>query len=64
MLPGTYHVYINAYDSEESVELRTQLFVDPLSVQIYLGDGVSSSAIIDTVGHSTPGGKWFHVRLC
>ena len=43
MLPGYYHIYINAYDVEEVVELRTQMFVDPFSVDIYFGNGVNSN---------------------
>ena len=62
MLPGSYHIYINAYDSEESVELRTQMFVDPFSVDIYLGNGVNSNVKKDTLARNSAGGKWFHVR--
>lgn len=62
LLPGNYHIYVNAYDSADIPELRTQMFIDPLSVDIYLGNGVSSSSVIATVSHTTRGGKWFYVR--
>lgn len=61
MLPGSYHIYINAYDLEEVLELRTKTFVDPFSVDIYLGNGMNSNVKIDTVARNFPGGKWFHV---
>jgi len=61
MLPGTYHVYVNAYDSQESLELRTQMFMDALAVDIYLGDGVSSTVKVDRLTRSVAGGKWFYV---
>ena len=37
MLPGTYHIYVNAFDAEPIVELREKTFVDSFSVDIYLG---------------------------
>jgi hypothetical protein len=56
MLPGSYHIYTNAYAWR-----RSQMFVDPFSVDIYFGNGVNSNVDIDTVARIFPGGKWFHV---
>ena len=58
---GVYHVYVNAFDSEENVELRSSTFVDPFTVDIYLGDGVSNAQKYDTLSWSKGGGMWFYV---
>ena len=61
LLPGTYHIYVNAYDDRTTPELRTAVFVDPLTVSIYLGDGLYEIDAVDTLGLNVPGGSWFYV---
>jgi hypothetical protein len=61
LLPGTYHIYVNAYDDHKVPELRTAVFVDPFTVSIYLGDGLYEIDAVDTLGLNVPGGSWFYV---
>jgi hypothetical protein len=61
LLPGTYHIYVNAYDDHKVQELRTAVFVDPFTVSIYLGDGLYDIDAVDTLGLNVPGGSWFYV---
>jgi hypothetical protein len=59
LLPGTYEVYITAYDPND----RTQVLRSGLTVDIFLGDGYTAMRKADSVKFDAKldGAKWFHV---
>jgi len=59
LLPGTYEVYITAFDPNNQTEqIRSGLTVD-----IFLGDGISQMHKADSIQlfDALDGAKWFHV---
>eukprot|EP00961_Rhodomonas_salina_P227526 3076188-Rhodomonas_salina.1 len=60
LLPGSYEVYVNANPPDESRGARnaTQVFGSRFDVEVYLGDGVSSTRQVDTAVVSAAGAIW------
>lgn len=63
LLPGSYEVYVNANPPDESRGARnaTQVFGSRFDVEVYLGDGVSSTRQVDTAVVSAAGAIWRYI---
>jgi len=73
LLPGNYEVYVNAYGRDEDEDLwayedengnpigQLHYFTTTqFNVDVWLGNSVSSTQLVDTVSHNQAGAKWFH----